>query len=113
MLDAEESLYFQRSLMQMKAAYPDILVEWDDPLRSARVIHQRLLKTGEQMAIIISAEGDIKTDIYAPVVLGNFRDGSLREILARLPEKRGELEQLVRELHAMPDLANFNQKKGF
>ena len=108
MLDEEEMFRFQRQLSGLKELYGDHLtVEWDDPVRSARFLCERLQSGLPPLILCVTAGGDVRTDVYAPVRLGNVREGSLTEICARGMEearREGRFLEILRRLHGMDDL---------
>lgn len=111
MLNTEEMFEFQRHLWELTAEYAGIITaEWDDPVRSARVVHEQIIK-GRPPVIIVSSTGEVKTDFFTPVVLGNIRDRSLREILTSpiTGEVQQKISRLLKEYHQLYDMEDVNE----
>jgi MoaA/NifB/PqqE/SkfB family radical SAM enzyme len=114
MLDDEEMLTFQRMLTRVRKQYkPYILAEWDDPVMSARFICRQIAETGVPKIISVFSNGDVATDVYAPVYLGNIRKNTIKDILDNaLPKaiEAGYFEGVLNELHGIYDLETVRHK---
>ena len=107
-LDQEEMFRFQRQLAGFKETYSDQLrVEWDDPVRTARYLCQRLQEGKRPFLLSITANGDVHTDVYAPVTLGNVRKRTLKEIFEtgiQEAREQGKFRAILNSLHEINDL---------
>lgn len=108
-LNEVEMFGFQRQLSQLKDRYAAAMhVEWDDPVRSARYLCERIIRGESPYSICIAANGDVRTDVYAPVILGNIREKSLKQILEtelKAAKQDGRLQRTLNRLHEINDLA--------
>ncbi len=107
-LKEKEMFCFQRQLSRMKGVYAEAMhVEWDDPVRSARTLCEKILRGEPPYSICIAANGDVRTDIYAPVLLGNIRERTLEELLRdglREAIEQGRFQKVLKDLHEINDL---------
>ena len=114
MIDDEEMLAFQRNLTEIRKRYkPYILAEWDDPVMSARFICRQIKDTGIPKIISVFANGDVATDVYAPVHIGNIRKSSFKDILDHGLSKAveaGSFEDILKELHNLNDLEGIRRR---
>ncbi|MER2150409.1 MAG: radical SAM protein [Candidatus Limivicinus sp.] len=108
MLDRDEMFGFQRQLAGLKQRRaPQLRIEWDDPVRSARYLCRRILAGKPPLSICITSDGLVNTDVYAPVTLGSLREKSLQEILENGPDRArldGRFHEVLQRLHNLDNL---------
>lgn len=109
-LSAEDMLRFQLRLSELKERYAGLMeIEWDDPVLTSRYLCERLEQGKTPLLLSISANGDVCTDVYAPVKLGNVTRDSLDTLLNEGIEnagKQGRFAEILNRLHEINDLGN-------
>ncbi len=107
-LNEEAMFRFQRQLSRMKQLYfGKMHVEWNDPVRSARYLCEMILRGEPPYSICIAANGEVRTDVYAPVPLGNIRERTLEELVGeglREALEQGKFQKVLSNLHELTDL---------
>ena len=107
-LSEEDMLRFQLSLFELKERYAGLMeIEWDDPVLTARYLCERLQQGKSPLLLSISANGDVNTDVYAPVKLGNLNRDSLDTLLNKGIEdarRQGRFTEILNCLHEINDL---------
>ena len=107
-LSGAEMLRFQLRLFALKEQYEGVInVEWDDPVLTARYLCERIQQGKPPLMLCINADGDVCTDVYAPVRLGSLRHSSLEtlcdEALAAVRDQ-GRFTEILDKLHEINDL---------
>lgn len=104
-LNEEETFALQRSLQRLKRDYHGkLMVEWDDPVGTGHLLNGKLAAGIPPMVVSISADGDIRSELYAPVKLGNLRERPLRDILLDFAIHEKELADAAQRVHSLYDL---------
>ena len=107
-LNAQEMLYFQIQLAALKEQYRTLLsVEWDDPVGSARHLCRRLQGDQSPLILCVAPNGDVRTDVYAPVKVGNLRKQTFQEVIetgSREAKEQGRFQKILDSLHNINDL---------
>lgn len=104
-LNEGETFVLQRSLQRLKRDYRGkLMVEWDDPVSTGRLLNGKLAAGIPPMVVSISAEGDIRSELYAPVKLGNLRERPLRDILLDFAVHDKDLTDAAQRVHSLYDL---------
>ena len=90
-LNEEEYYVFQRQLQAAKDAFPDLEIEWGDPIDHLYRLPNNALAGMDTFSIDIKSNGDIGISAYLPIIVGNciehsikeYWDAGLNKILAR------------------------------
>lgn len=109
-LNSTEYFYFVQKLHNLRNAYPEVELEWGDPLEHLfLVLHN---KRKFPIVMSVASNGNLTITPYIPIILGNVRSMSLEDMWKngynRIWSNR-EILNIIKKVKSIYDLNQFNE----
>jgi len=110
-LNSFEYYIMVQKIIQLREKYPDIKIEWGDPLEHLFLI--LFNKRKYPIVMSISSTGDLTLSPYIPMIFGNIRGDNLNSIWLRGYNKlwgNPEVLSIIKKVKSIYDLGQFSDK---
>lgn len=77
LLNSKETFWFVQQVFQAEKKYPNVRLEWGDPLEHLFLV--LLSKRKYPVVLGIMSDGNVNVSPYLPIVVGNIREKSLQQ----------------------------------
>ena len=109
-LSSAESFEFVQKLIKLRDKYPDLTLEWGDPLEHLYLV----LFNRRKYPIIMSigSTGDLTVTPYIPIILGNIKEKKLKTIWENGYNKiwsNKQVVDIIKQVITIYDLSQFNE----